>query len=130
MRVEGFARAPTSSFVDFEPVLPEMQALIVDYLANHTDVTFVDLEEDIPGFSGELTLRDTRSSNTILWIGLSPAAIHAMHRLQAEGMLEFRQVAPRLYASRGQRLQLPVKQTSPTERHWLPALIALKTLPI
>ncbi len=119
----------TSSFVDFEPVLPDMRALILDYLACHGEATFVDLEDDIPGFCGELTLRAASNANTILWRGLSPSAVHALRSLHNEGSIALKETSFRLYKSKGRRLQLPVARAKPFVRHWVPVVVALRNGP-
>ncbi len=116
----------TSSFVDFDPVLPDMRSLILDYLACHGEATFVDLEDDIPGFCGELTLRAASNANSILWRGLSPSAVHALRSLHAEGSIALKETSFRIYKSKGRRLQLPVARAKPFIRHWVPVLVALR----
>ncbi len=116
----------TSSFVDFEPVLPDMRSLILDYLSYHGESTFIDLEDDIPGFCGELTLRAASNANTILWRGLSPSAVHALRSLHNEGRIALKETSFRLYKSKGRRLQLPVARAKPFVRHWVPVVVTLR----
>ncbi len=117
----------SSSFVDFDCTTPTMQALILDYLENHTGVTFIDLEDDVPGFLGELTLRASSNSSTILWRGISSSGIHALRQLERQGEIRFREASSRIYQDKGKRLQLPVAKWHSPVLHWNPVYVELNS---
>ncbi len=115
----------TSSLVDFDTVLPDMQTLVLDYLATHEQVTFVDMEEDIPGFEGEFTLRDSSNRNAILWRGLSASALCAIHTLEQQKKITLKPVSPALYQRKGRRIQLPVSKVKLGPWRWIPVVLEL-----
>ncbi len=114
-----------SHFVDFEPEPPNMEALITDYLSTNPNATFVDMEEDIPGFAGELTLRDSRDRTTILWRGVSAAAVCALYSLERGKKLVFRPVSHHVYQKKGRRIQLPVVRGKQSRWRWSPVAVNL-----
>jgi len=114
-----------SHIVDFDFVPPSMQELILDYLATHAGVTFVDLEDDVPGFSGELSLKFPDNRKTILWQGLSASALHAIHELQLQNRIRFEDASPAIYHDKGRALNLPVDEWQATRLHWTPVQVML-----
>jgi len=128
MQHQEYPRHVVPAIVDFDYITPSMQALILDYLGNHAPVTFIDLEDDVPGFEGDLTLRSSLDRNTILWRGVSGAAIHALRELEKQGWIGFKETSVHLYQKKGRRIQLPVaKCRSNGALHWNPVLVELKT---
>ena len=111
-----------SRIVDFDFVPPSMGELIIDYLETHAGVTFVDLEDDVPGFSGELSLKFPGNRKTILWQGLSPSALH---ELELQNRIRFEDASPALYHDKGRSLNLPVDEWEATRVHWTPVLVNL-----
>ena len=122
------ARAP--AFVDFDTVMPSMQALVLDYLAARTEVTFIELEDDVPGFSGELEFVSSSDRKTVLWQGVSGSGVHALHELERQGLIEFKRTSFRTYQHKGRRLYLPVDEWKSNMRHWAPVLVRLKVLKV
>jgi hypothetical protein len=114
------------AFVDIDFALPGMHELILDYLATNNPATFVELEEDVPGFSGELPLKAVSNRNTILWQGLSAAAIHALYEMEKQGEIQFQETSCDKYQHRGRRLYLPVAGWEADRTHWTPVLVTLR----
>jgi len=114
-----------SHIVDFDFVPPSMEELILDYLEGRADVTFVDLEDDVPGFQGELSLKFPDNRKTILWQGISPSALHALHALEQQRRIRFEDASPELYHDKGRALNLPVDEWQATRVHWTPVLVGL-----
>jgi hypothetical protein len=112
-------------FVDFDYLSPCMQELILDYLGHHGEVTFIELEDDVPGFAGELTFKAADNRNTILWRGLSHSAVHALSELARRGQVRFTKTSCGTYQSMGRRLQLPVGRWDCPSLHWTPVLVDL-----
>ena len=122
---EQLGRVP--AFVDFDCITPSMQALILDYLGTHAQVTFIDLEDDVPGFAGDLTLRSSFNRNTILWRGVSGAAVHALRELEKQGLIGFKETSVHVYQDKGRRIQLPVsKGRSNGVLRWSPVTVEVK----
>jgi hypothetical protein len=113
-------------FVDFDCLAPSMQDLILDYLQTHAEVTFIDLEDEIPDFAGELTLKASENRQTIFWRGISHSGIHALAELERQGQIEFRQTSCQIYQSRGRRLHLPVAKRESVRLHWTPVFVELR----
>jgi hypothetical protein len=111
------------AFVDFDCTTPTMQAIILDYLATHAGVTFVDLEDDVPGFAGELTLRSSSNRNTILWRGVSSAAVHALCELEKHGRIAYKDTSFRIYQEKGRRIHLPIARWKSHILHWTPVYV-------
>ena len=111
------------AFVDFDYLTPTMEARILDYLATHAQVTFVDLEDDVPGFSGDLSLRSSSDRNTILWRGVSSSAVHAISEMERQGQIAFKEASLRLYQEKGRTLQLPVAKWGARVLHWTPVVV-------
>jgi len=111
--------------LDFEPATTSIHDLILDYLSAEGAVTFVDLEDDVPGFAGELSLRATSDKNTILWRGVSAAALHALCELQRSGTISFKEVVKQTYQAKGKTLQLPTAKRKGFPRRWKPVLVQL-----
>jgi len=122
---ERLGRVP--AFVDFDYITPSMEALILDYLDTHAQVTFIDLEDDVPGFQGDLTLRSSSNRNTILWRGASGSAVHALRELEKQGRIDFKETSVHVYQNKGRTIQLPVaKGRSNGALHWSPVVVELK----
>ncbi len=111
------------AFVDFDCTTPTIEALILDYLATHAGVTFVDLEDDVPGFAGELTLRSASNRNTILWRGVSSTAIHALCELEKQGRIAYKDTSFRVYQDKGRRIHLPIARWKSHILHWTPVYV-------
>ena len=126
MRNQGQGPDVTPAFVDFDCTTPTMQALILDYLRTHTGVTFIDLEDDVPEFSGELTLTACSNRRAILWRGLSRSAIHALRQLERQGRIQFRETSFHRYQDKGKRLLLPLARGHSSATHWNPVFVELK----
>ena len=114
------------AFVDFDCITPSMQELILDYLGMNTEATFIDLEDDVPGFAGDLPLRSSSNRNTILWQGLSQSAVHALHEMDKQGKIQFQETSFAIYRHKGRRLNLPIGSWDSSKPHWTPVVVQLK----
>ncbi len=125
MRNQAHVEHRTPAFVDFDPAMPSMQELILDYLATHKKVTFIDLEDDVPGFSGELVLKWPSNRKTVLWRDISGPAVHALYELERNGSIRFEATSCRTYQHKGRRLYLPIEDWESNRLHWTPVVVQL-----
>lgn len=113
-------------FPDFDCTMPTMQALILDYLATHKKVTFIDLEENVPGFFGDFPFKASSNRKTILWDGVSRSALHALHELEIQGKIQFKETDLGTYQQKGRRLYLSIDAWESEAVHWTPAIVESK----
>ena len=127
MRRQAHLEPRTPTFVDFDPYMPGMEELILEYLGRHKKATFTELEDELPGFSGDLDLKWPANRKTVLWRDVSESAVHALFELEKQGQIAFEPTTCRTYQHKGRRLYLPIDEDWESGRlHWTPVLVRLK----
>lgn len=127
MRRQAHLEQRIPAFVDYDPDMPGMEDLILDYLARHKKATFTELEDELPGFSGDLVLKWPGNRKTVLWRDVSEAAVHALFELEKQGKIAFEPTSCRTYQHKGRRLYLPVDDDWESNKlHWIPVIVTLK----
>ncbi len=128
MRRQAQLEQQSPVFVDFDPDMPGMQQLILDYLGRHKKATFTELEDELPGFSGDLVLKWPANRKTVLWRDVSRSAVHALFELEKQGRIAFEPTSCKTYQHKGRRLYLPIDADWESNRlHWTPVRVSLKS---
>ena len=98
-------------------------------LAHGCDVSFVEMEDEIPGFKGTDCSWHIGDTNVVIWPWLSDAAADALFSLRHDGLLELEPCDPLVYFIDGEIPRLPVAKKPPkkgfSKPHWLPCVLGL-----
>ena len=101
---------------------------IFKFLENRKGMSFVDLENQIEGFKGDLLLE--LNPNVILWQGVSEPAREAMNILLSVKKIEMIPTPLLVYLIDGRALRLPIAKSAASIKkgykkpHWLPVVFS------
>jgi len=105
-----------------------MENQILEYLKNVSTATFIDLSNNISGFSGEELLGFKDYKNVLLCPQISNEAIEALSNLKKNRKIEYKAVEPGFYLARHNiSLNHPIatEGTDYEVPHWLPVSIQI-----
>jgi hypothetical protein len=107
----------------------EISAAILGLIAERGDVTFAELESEIPGFSGCYAIHHADDPNLVLWPFLSAHALEALLGLLSSGAIHVHPIASLSYRNYGRAPSMPLahrpRPSGYREPHWLPASLRL-----
>lgn len=106
--------------------LSPMAKQIVDYVRGYGGVSFVELERNVEGFSGDKAIYFPDYPNLILWPWVSPEAVEALNSITE--ILEIKPCHFLVYMADGKVPDMPIARWArkyKSER-WLPVVFSIR----
>ena len=105
-----------------------LQDTIMDYVAKRDNVSFAELERDLTGVRGGMSMVCPGNPNLVLWSGLSADAIDAINGLRSADRIYLCPVSVWAYVVDGRVIDLPIAN-NPSRKYknprWLPVVIKI-----
>lgn len=96
-------------------------------VCRHGSVSFAELNQKIPGFSGGEQSLGIADKNIFFWVGMTPEACDAISDLLRDGLIKMKPCDPIIYMFDGQSLTMPVARQFRAYKspRWQPVLFSL-----
>lgn len=104
---------------------PALAAAILELVRDRDYVSFLELEREVPGFSGELSIGVPDCDNLIFWHAASAEAIAGLQHLLSTDQVHLKTCSSFIYAVDGAIVTIPqaAKRRSYSKLHWLPVTV-------